>query len=406
MPTLISAITQAKNTNEYAAYAGTLANLRFLGLDMADAVGSRDRHLTGPILQALIAGGGSFVAANAAARDAHTGLLTNQALFVEDAGSGSPEILVAIADIPGTIGAATAGVDYVRFAIGGGGGNVYAADGVARNALFVAGLAEKQEIFVRNDDGAGSAARYVMLTAYTGAFGGAVDGTHYEKQSFTSSGGGNLYAADTTARDALFVAGLTARQEITVPGHGRYFMLADYTGAFAGAVAGTDYQFVRDDVVRVIAPAPFPDPAAIDAPEFLIYENPAGSDGIPYFRENNTTYTRVETSGGGGGSTTFVNLTDTPAGLGAPLQELRMNAGGTAMEWYSPAAASNQYTHTQAVPALVWNVNHNLGSTAIDSVTAIVGGKPVGGLDVTIVDLNNIQITFSIAQSGTAVVEL
>lgn len=69
------------------------------------------------------------------------------------------------------------------------------------------------------------------------------------------------------------------------------------------------------------------------------------------------------------------------------------------------SVGNEQYTHTQAAPALIWNVIHGLGSTSPDSVNVYVGGRKVY-TDVDIVDANTITITFAIAQSGYATVEL
>ena len=59
--------------------------------------------------------------------------------------------------------------------------------------------------------------------------------------------GGNLYAADTTARDAFFTAGVFVGQTIFTVGIGTYIILTNYMGAFGSAVRGTDYEFVPDN---------------------------------------------------------------------------------------------------------------------------------------------------------------
>ena len=66
----------------------------------------------------------------------------------------------------------------------------------------------------------------------------------FTEQVAASGGGGNLYAGTAAQRDALFVAGLTANQEVIVEGVGRYLILQDYAGTYAAAVEGTHYEFI------------------------------------------------------------------------------------------------------------------------------------------------------------------
>ena len=57
----------------------------------------------------------------------------------------------------------------------------------------------------------------------------------------------------------------------------------------------------------------------------------------------------------------------------------------------------------QGSPATVWNVTHGLGTTdiAVDVIIDNAGSdEKVIPLSVVSVDINNIQITFSAAQSG------
>ena len=69
------------------------------------------------------------------------------------------------------------------------------------------------------------------------------------------------------------------------------------------------------------------------------------------------------------------------------------------------------YNHTQATPSTTWTVNHNLsgnGSSGIPIVDVVVdkdGTKTkMIPLEVTIVDKDNITISFSVAQSGSAMI--
>lgn len=58
------------------------------------------------------------------------------------------------------------------------------------------------------------------------------------------------------------------------------------------------------------------------------------------------------------------------------------------------------YTHVQGVPATVWTVTHNLGFkpsvTVIDTDESEIEG------DVSYLNLNTLQITFSVIVAGTA----
>ena len=48
------------------------------------------------------------------------------------------------------------------------------------------------------------------------------------------------------------------------------------------------------------------------------------------------------TAGGGGGATTFTGLSDTPgAYTGASLQAVRVNAGETGLEFYTPSGGGS-----------------------------------------------------------------
>lgn len=67
------------------------------------------------------------------------------------------------------------------------------------------------------------------------------------------------------------------------------------------------------------------------------------------------------------------------------------------------ATSSGKYRHDQAVAATVWNVPHNLNAD-IDSVNVWVGNELVEAT-VARVDANNLTITFSLLQSGYAIIE-
>lgn len=146
--------------------------------------------------------------------------------------------------------------------------------------------------------------------------------------------GGNYYATTPAEREALFVSGLEAGQQLTLAGYGQYTILQDYSGLFAGAVEGVHYAFVPDGAARIVDPDPFPDPADIHAPEVIIYESPAGGNGVPYYRENNTTYTQLLTGSSDFG---FTDLGDTPADYtGQAGYLLRVNPTEDGIETLDP----------------------------------------------------------------------
>lgn len=64
------------------------------------------------------------------------------------------------------------------------------------------------------------------------------------------------------------------------------------------------------------------------------------------------------------------------------------------------AASDKHYTFNQAVPAITWNVNHNLNKYPSVTVALPTGQQGFG--DVTFIDENNLTITFAGAESGKA----
>jgi hypothetical protein len=65
-----------------------------------------------------------------------------------------------------------------------------------------------------------------------------------------------------------------------------------------------------------------------------------------------------------------------------------------------PGTAANSYTHQQAIPALVWTINHNLGFyPTIQTFTT--GGVEVDG-GVIHLSPNTTQVTFSGPLAGSA----
>lgn len=71
--------------------------------------------------------------------------------------------------------------------------------------------------------------------------------------------------------------------------------------------------------------------------------------------------------------------------------------------WYPFASKTNSYVHVQGLPALVWNINHALGTTDIWSQVKDEAGNIVQAL-VQAVDADNATITFTTPIIGTAVI--
>ena len=63
-------------------------------------------------------------------------------------------------------------------------------------------------------------------------------------------------------------------------------------------------------------------------------------------------------------------------------------------------SGSAGYTHTQATPLATWNVNHNLGFQPVTEVQSVGGQKLLA--EVSHLNLNTLQITFTVPQAGTA----
>ena len=71
--------------------------------------------------------------------------------------------------------------------------------------------------------------------------------------------------------------------------------------------------------------------------------------------------------------------------------------------WYPFANRTNSYVHTQGAANTTWSINHNLGTTDVWVQIKDNDGKIVNAT-VTVVDADNITITFTSAIIGTAVV--
>jgi hypothetical protein len=100
----------------------------------------------------------------------------------------------------------------------------------------------------------------------------------------------------------------------------------------------------------------------------------------------------------GGGSSTFVGLTDTPANFtGASLQAVRVNAGETALEFYTPASGSASLTQdvTQATHGFSVNdwLYHNGTQYALADASAAGTAESIGVVSA-VADANNFTIQF------------
>lgn len=71
--------------------------------------------------------------------------------------------------------------------------------------------------------------------------------------------------------------------------------------------------------------------------------------------------------------------------------------------WYPFASRTNSYVHVQGLPALVWNINHGLGTMDIWSQVKDDSGNIVQAL-VSAVDEDNATISFTTPITGTAVI--
>jgi len=68
------------------------------------------------------------------------------------------------------------------------------------------------------------------------------------------------------------------------------------------------------------------------------------------------------------------------------------------------AGAVSKFTHTQVSITSPWSVNHNLGTQDVSVMIWDASNEAIIPNTIEIVDIDNITITFSPAQSGRAVV--
>lgn len=66
------------------------------------------------------------------------------------------------------------------------------------------------------------------------------------------------------------------------------------------------------------------------------------------------------------------------------------------------APGGTRFTHTQANPAPVWSVQHNLGYEPVFSTVVIDGTDVTDGADIFHIDTSNLTISFSEPVAGKA----
>ena len=77
---------------------------------------------------------------------------------------------------------------------------------------------------------------------------------------------------------------------------------------------------------------------------------------------------------------------------------------GNLKTWYPLGVKTQSYVHMQAVPSLVWTINHELKTRDIWYQVKNSDGNIIHPAHTDVVDENTLRITFSYAISGTAVV--
>lgn len=77
-----------------------------------------------------------------------------------------------------------------------------------------------------------------------------------------------------------------------------------------------------------------------------------------------------------------------------------LSSKGTGTEWVDLPESDKTYVYVQAVPSVLWNINHNLNKFPSVSVVNINNVLLYG--EVTYIDSNNIAIAFSAGFSGKA----
>src|SRR5574343_489438 len=71
--------------------------------------------------------------------------------------------------------------------------------------------------------------------------------------------------------------------------------------------------------------------------------------------------------------------------------------------WYPFANRTSSYVHTQGLPSTTWTITHNLQTTDVWTQIKDANGHIVTA-NVSVIDENTVQISFTSAVEGTAVV--
>lgn len=112
----------------------------------------------------------------------------------------------------------------------------------------------------------------------------------------------------------------------------------------------------------------------------------------------------------GGGSTTLdIGLSSAENGIKAAAIVMSSSSSGGI-----PAGltASYGFVFVQAIAATTWSITHNAGTTNVsaqiynNTTGTAASGNIVLPDEITIIDINNIQVTFQAAQSGTALLTI
>ena len=132
----------------------------------------------------------------------------------------------------------------------------------------------------------------------------------------------------------------------------------------------------------------------------------SGSGSLTYNNAGVFTYTPPAGGGGGGGSSTFIGLNDTPNSLTAG-KWLKVNTGGTALEWTdAPAGANTTYDLTASNGSVATEEKIILSGSdsSEDAVTlAVSGNLTIARSNNTITFGGSVPTTITVADESTEV---
>lgn len=111
--------------------------------------------------------------------------------------------------------------------------------------------------------------------------------------------------------------------------------------------------------------------------------------------------------GGGGGASAFTGLSDTPGSLGTPLQQLRVNFGGTALEFFTATKSYDfgfAFGSEPGASEVIQRVQISRGITVpadMTGSTGTVAANPTSPYDVDVRDDGASIGTVSVSTGGT-----